>query len=216
MKFIKKLKEKEILNQEELLPILKNQIVSTKLSDNDLFTFELYSFSKGQSITTSKSVNASFYYITKGSINIVSDLLNKGDSIYKDQGSDIGFDAKEDTLLFALTLKKELKMEHFEFNKVINLEEYTKAVPSCVSSNTLLQHKSISLTLLSLDGNEGLSTHAASGDAMVIALDGEVDIHIDGVPFDVKKNELLILPYGIPHSLKAIKPFKMLLIVIYI
>jgi quercetin dioxygenase-like cupin family protein len=216
MKFIKKLNEKEILNQEELLPILKNQIVSTKLSDNDLFTFELYSFSKGQSITNSKAVNSSFYYITKGSINIALDLLNKGDAIYKEQGSDIGFDAKEDTLLFALTLKKDLKMEHFESNKVINLEEYTKAVPSCVSSNTLVQNKSISLTLLSLDSAEGLSTHAASGDAMVIALDGEVNIHIDDVPFDVRKNELLILPYGIPHSLKAIKPFKMLLIVIYI
>jgi quercetin dioxygenase-like cupin family protein len=67
-----------------------------------------------------------------------------------------------------------------------------------------------------LDSDEGLSTHAASGDAMVIALDGEVDIHIDSVPFDVNKNELLIMPYGIPHSLKAIKPFKMLLIVISI
>lgn len=214
MKYIKKLKESEILKQEELLPILANQIVSTKLSDNDLFTFELYSFSKGQSITTSKALNSTFYYLTKGSAMIEFDLLNKGDAIYKKQGSDIGFEALEDTLLFSLTLKKDLQIKHFENDKVVNLEKFTKVVPSSSSSNTLIQSKSLTLTLFSLDSNEGLSTHAASGDAMVIALDGEVDIHIANTPFDVNKNELIILPCGIPHSLKAIKPFKMLLIVI--
>jgi quercetin dioxygenase-like cupin family protein len=216
MKFIKKIKEQEILKQAELLPILENQIVSTKLSDNDLFTFEMFSFSKGQSITSSKTLDPTLYYVTKGSIQISNDLLNKGDAIYKSVGSLQGLVAIEDTLIFSLVLKNELKIDNFESDKVINLEEYTKFVPNSVSSNTLIQSKSLSVTLFSLDTDEGLSTHAASGDAMVLALDGEVDIHIADQPFDVHKDELLILPYGIPHSLKAIKPFKMLLIVISI
>lgn len=216
MKYIKKINDSTIIKQANLLPILKNQIISSKLSDNDLFVFEMFSFSKGQSITPSKALNPTLYYVTKGTILIENDTLNEGDSIYKDNGSSLGFSAKEDSILLSLTLKDNLKINNFENDKVINLEQYTQLVKNSATSNSLVQSKSLTVTLFSLDAGEGLSTHAASGDAMVIALDGDVNIHIADKPYDVTKGDLIVLPFGIPHSLKAIKPFKMLLIVAYI
>ncbi len=49
---------------------------------------------------------------------------------------------------------------------------------------------------------------------MVQVLDGEVEITISGEPQTVKAGELIIMPAGEPHSLKALCRFKMLLTMI--
>jgi quercetin dioxygenase-like cupin family protein len=45
-------------------------------------------------------------------------------------------------------------------------------------------------------------------------VDGEAEITIDGVAQTVVAGQLLIMPANHPHSLQAIKPFKMLLVMI--
>ena len=49
---------------------------------------------------------------------------------------------------------------------------------------------------------------------MVHILDGEVEINIAGEKFNLKKDEMIIMPANKPHSLKATDKFKMLLIMI--
>ena len=84
-----------------------------------------------------------------------------------------------------------------------------------VISKTLLDKKTGTLTVFSFDKGQGLSEHTAPFDATVQILDGEAEITIDGVPRTVKTGEMVIMPAGIPHSLKAESaPFKMLLIMI--
>ena len=39
-------------------------------------------------------------------------------------------------------------------------------------------------------------------------------IRVGGKPHKLKKGEMIIMPAGVPHSLKAEEPFKMLLIMI--
>lgn len=214
MKYIKKLPEGEILKQAELLPILENQIVSTKLADTDTFSIELFSFGQGQSISSGNSLGSVFFYVLKGSIKIGDEVLSQGDVINKTKGALIGQDALEDTLLINISFLDDSKLQHISENKVLNLGEFVKMVPLSTSSNSILQTEKFTMTLFALDAKEGLSTHAASGDAMVFAIDGEIDIHIDQTPYDINKGDALIMPYGIPHSLKAITPFKFLLLVV--
>ena len=49
---------------------------------------------------------------------------------------------------------------------------------------------------------------------MVYIIDGEALIHISGKPYRIKSGEMIIMPAGKPHALKAVKRFKMLLIMI--
>jgi quercetin dioxygenase-like cupin family protein len=49
---------------------------------------------------------------------------------------------------------------------------------------------------------------------MVYLLDGEAEITISGKPICLKDGEMVILPANHPHELKAIKRFKMILIMI--
>ena len=45
-------------------------------------------------------------------------------------------------------------------------------------------------------------------------VDGEAEITISGEPHLVKAGDVLLLPAGEPHAIKAITPFKMMLIMI--
>lgn len=49
---------------------------------------------------------------------------------------------------------------------------------------------------------------------MVLVLDGEVEIRISGKPHRLAKGEMIIMPANEPHALSAVRPFKMLLIMI--
>ena len=83
-----------------------------------------------------------------------------------------------------------------------------------VISRTFAQNENIGLTLFAFDRGEGLSTHAAPGDAMVQVLDGEVKLTIGGKEVTAKAGEIVVMPANVPHSVYAEKPFKMLLTVV--
>ena len=86
--------------------------------------------------------------------------------------------------------------------------------PGRVVSLTLAQQPGVGMTLFAFDAGEGVSTHAAPGDAMVYVLEGEAQITIDGAPHSVTGGSAIILPAGIPHAVAAVTPFKMLLTVV--
>ena len=84
-----------------------------------------------------------------------------------------------------------------------------------IVSRTLVQNRSVSLTLFAFDTNEEISSHESKGDAMVQVLDGKAKISIgDGVYF-LSAGETVVMPAGVPHALEAVEPFKMLLTVIF-
>lgn len=83
-----------------------------------------------------------------------------------------------------------------------------------VVSRTFAQNEALSLTLFAFDQGEGLSTHAASGDAVVQVLDGEVLLTIGGNEVAAKAGEIVVMPADVPHSVNAVRRFKMLLFVI--
>ena len=67
---------------------------------------------------------------------------------------------------------------------------------------------------LVFDAGEGLSEHTAPYDGLVLGVDGEAEISIAGVAHRVAMGQLLALPAGLPHAVKAATPFKMLLVMI--
>lgn len=83
-----------------------------------------------------------------------------------------------------------------------------------VVSRTIVDKKIGTVTVFAFDAGQGLSEHTAPFDAMVQVLDGEVEITISGKPRILKAGELIIMPAGDPHSLKARGKFKMLLTMI--
>jgi quercetin dioxygenase-like cupin family protein len=81
-------------------------------------------------------------------------------------------------------------------------------------SRTLIDKKTGTVTLFAFDEAQGLSEHTVPYDATVCLLEGEAEIVISGRPHSVQGGEVIILPANEPHALKALKRFKMLLIMI--
>ena len=105
-------------------------------------------------------------------------------------------------------------IKNLEHAHPLTLAEQVSYEAGKVVSLTLAQRPGAGMTLFAFDAGEGVSTHAAPGDAMAYVLEGEAQITIDGVVHQVTGGGAIIMPAGIPHAVKAITPFKMLLTVV--
>lgn len=98
--------------------------------------------------------------------------------------------------------------------KVIKLADLIDYQESSIVSRTIIDRNTGTITLFAFDGGQSLSEHTAPFGVLVHILDGEAEIVISGETFHVKKDEIIIMPANEPHALKAIKKFKMLLVMI--
>ena len=96
----------------------------------------------------------------------------------------------------------------------INFIEAIAYAPGAVVSKQIIKKETGNVTLFAFDKGEGLSEHTAPFDALVQVLDGTTEIIIGGQPYVLHQGESIVMPSGIPHALKAIEPFKMLLTMI--
>ena len=98
--------------------------------------------------------------------------------------------------------------------KVVSLAGLLDYQEGAIVSRTIIDKKTGTVTVFAFDEGQGLSEHTAPFDALVHVLDGEAMITVAGVESRVPAGEMLIMPGGKPHSLRAAKPFKMLLVMI--
>lgn len=84
-----------------------------------------------------------------------------------------------------------------------------------VVSMTLVQNEKVSMTIFSFDKGEEISTHAASGDAMVTVLEGKGRFTVGDNVYYLEEGDTLIMPKNIPHAVYGEEQFKMQLVVSY-
>jgi len=99
-------------------------------------------------------------------------------------------------------------------SQILNPADLVGYQDGSVVSRTIIDKNAGTLTLFAFDEGQGLSEHAAPFDALVSLLDGEAEITIDGKANYLKEGQMIIMPANIPHALKAIKKFKMMLVMI--
>jgi quercetin dioxygenase-like cupin family protein len=83
-----------------------------------------------------------------------------------------------------------------------------------IVSHEVIGKKTGTVTVFAFDVGQQLSEHTAPFDAMIVGLDGEAEVFIAGEPNRVKAGDMIIMPANVPHALQAVRPFKMLLIMI--
>ena len=98
--------------------------------------------------------------------------------------------------------------------RAIELKDFVNYAAGSVVSKTLIDKKVGTLTLFAFDAGQGLSEHTAPYDAVVQILDGEAELVIAGKPVKARAGELVIMPSGVPHAVRAVQCFKMLLTMI--
>lgn len=213
MAIIKKLANSQILKNEDLLFYSDNQVISSELVDSNGCSIELYSFDKNESIKENKVAYQTLVFCLEGDLNISGVSIKNQEGVFVEKDSFLEIEAESKSKLIVYGFKKDLLI-NVDFGKRISFKDFISYVDLAISSKTFIQNSFLSLSLLALDKNESLKTHSAAGDALVVVLDGKVEIKIDEKPFVLEQGNMIILPANIPHSVLALDKFKMLLTVV--
>ena len=111
---------------------------------------------------------------------------------------------------------KDIKLDKNEtlLAKALQAASLAEYQEGSVVSRTLIDKKVGTITLFAFAQGQGLSEHVVPYDAFVYILDGQAQITISKKILNLNQGEMVIMPANEPHALKAIKPFKMLLVMI--
>ncbi len=96
-------------------------------------------------------------------------------------------------------------------HRLAGLVEYG---PGSIVSRTIIDKETGTLTLFAFDQGKGLSEHTAPFEALVLVLEGHLQVEIASEPHQLKEGEILKMPAHQPHALRAVERSKMLLAMI--
>ncbi|MGD1044081.1 MAG: cupin domain-containing protein [Bacteroidota bacterium] len=97
---------------------------------------------------------------------------------------------------------------------VLQQSELVQYQTGSVVSRMLVKKPGGNVTAFAFDQGESLSEHIAPFDALALMIEGEAEISISIIAHHVRAGQILLLPAGQPHTVKATTKFKMILIMI--
>lgn len=110
--------------------------------------------------------------------------------------------------------KKDQLIKNIPFSTPVEIVELVDYEDGRVVSRTLCAKPYVNITLFAFDKGEEISAHTSPGDAMVLVLDGEALVNINGEKIKATKGQTVVMPADVPHSVTASTRFKMLLTVV--
>ena len=96
--------------------------------------------------------------------------------------------------------------------KIISPGAETTFAPDGIVSRTLVQTPDWRIVLFGFAAGQELTEHTSSQNAIVQVLSGECGLTCGGKLHALKAGDLLCLPPGLPHAVKATTQFSMLLL----
>jgi quercetin dioxygenase-like cupin family protein len=109
---------------------------------------------------------------------------------------------------------QDIQSKGFPGSQVANMSELVNYQDGAIISREIVKKQVGSVTLFAFDKDQGLSEHTAPFDALAQVVEGEAEIVISGKAHRVRGGQMILMPAGQPHALKAIKRFKMILTMI--
>jgi len=98
--------------------------------------------------------------------------------------------------------------------QALNLVSLVNETEQGIASRILAKTSGGNLTLFAFDKGQGLSEHSAPFDALVMVLEGQLNLIIDGKPVNAEPGTIVRMPANIPHAVEAPTKAKMLLIML--
>ena len=95
--------------------------------------------------------------------------------------------------------------------KILSLAEETRFAPNGIVSRTLLRIANSRVVLFGFAEGQELTEHTSTQHAVIQILSGECEFSLAGKLHTLKVGDLLYMPPNLPHSVRAITQFSMLL-----
>jgi len=95
-----------------------------------------------------------------------------------------------------------------------NLKDTITYQENSIVSRQIIRKDQGNLTLFAFSDGQELSEHTAPFDAFVWILEGMAEVMISGQRQRLEAGQSILMPANQPHAVKAVRAFKMLLVMI--
>ena len=125
----------------------------------------------------------------------------------------MGMGTTESSVYTEVCIEKESRMnEIIKAGEIFKLEDLVPYGEGKIVNMDVVHNDKMKLVVMAFDEGTGLSEHAAPGEAIIFALDGEAVIGYEGTDHTIRAGENFHFAKGGLHSVKATKKFKMALL----
>lgn len=183
----------------------ENSIVYFSLAPNTDISAEIYPYHK-------------LVLVADGELEIYGELglqkkLEKGDVMVAPIDVAVGMKTDKGAVYTEIVVRREDMMnEVIKAGEVFKLAELLPYQEGKIVNMDIVHNDKMKFMVMAFDEGSGLSEHAAPGEAIIFALDGEGVIGYDGVEHTIKAGENFHFAKAGIHSVKAKTKFKMALL----
>lgn len=146
-------------------------------------------------------------------MNGFSRELETGDSIVTLTDTPMGMRTSAGTVYTEISIRRDdIMNEAVKAGEVFKLAELVPYQDGKIVNMDVVHNDKMKFVVMAFDEGTGLSEHAAPGEAIIFALDGEGVIGYEGTDHPIKAGENFHFAKAGLHSVKATKKFKMALL----
>jgi len=95
--------------------------------------------------------------------------------------------------------------------EAVEVAKLVSVAPAAIVSRVLARSAGGSVTIFAFAAGQELSEHTAPFDALVHVVSGQLGLTIGGTPVPAAAGEMVVMPAGVPHALRAVADTTMLL-----
>ena len=136
--------------------------------------------------------------------------LKIGDGIVTDSDVPVGMRTDSGAVYTEVTVRRNDYMnEAVKAGEVFRLADLVPYADGRIVNMDIVHNDRMKFVVMAFDEGTGLSEHAAPGEALIFTLDGEGIIRYEGVDHPIKAGENFHFAKGGLHAVRAVKKFKM-------
>ncbi len=195
--------------------------ISKQIYQKDGTGISVFSLAAGTSISAESYEYHKLWTVYAGEIEVftkdgMSRVLRTGESILTPINRSVGVKAITDSVYKEIELRKESSImnEMVKAGEAFKLAELLPYQEGRIVNMDLAHNDKMKFVVMSFDAGTGLSEHAAPGEALVMALDGEAVIGYEGEEHVIRAGETFKFDKFGKHSVRAEKQFKMALLLV--
>lgn len=178
----------------------------------------VFSLARGTDISAERYPHPVLQWNLNGKTNLIYEggkaiELAAGQAVIKPADIDIAIEAKEESVYLEIALGKDENMnEAVKAGEVFALKDLVPYREGKIVNMDIVSSSQMKFVVMAFDEGCALSEHAAPGDAIIFALDGQGVIGYEGKEYPIKAGENFRFAKGGLHSVKADGRFKMALL----
>ena len=192
--------------------------VSKAIYDDNDYYISHFSLAEGTSISAESYEYHKFILVADGSAEIFTDKKNhanisKGEMMILPTNIPVGFKTENGCVYTEIGLRKDTIMNNvIKDGNVFALKDLLLYQEGKIVNMDIASNEKMKFVVMSFDEGTGLAEHAAPGEALIFALDGEGIIGYEGKEYTIKTGENFKFAKFGKHYVKANGKFKMALL----